>query len=150
MAEAGSTLTRHDVEAKIVKRCWEDEAFRKEFTADPAATFVKYLEIPAASLPKIVIHQEEPGFWHIVLQARPGNAKELSEEDLERVAGASLEAYQSLFIESANVLDAVAVHSVKAASGAAKSVALSAATVVTAAGAAIASVAVSIEKTVGW
>jgi hypothetical protein len=45
-------LTRHDLEAKIVKRCWEDEGFRKEFTADPAATFVKYLQVPASSLPK--------------------------------------------------------------------------------------------------
>jgi hypothetical protein len=87
MAEAGSTLSRHDLEAKIVKRCWEDEGFRKEFTADPAGAFVKYLQIPAVSLPRITVHQEALGSWHIVLPERTANTKELSEEDLERVAG---------------------------------------------------------------
>jgi hypothetical protein len=87
MAEAEPTRTRHDLEAKIVKRCWEDEGFRKEFSADPAAMFVKYLRIPVAGLPKVFVHQEEPGSWHIVLPAKPANANELSEEDLERVAG---------------------------------------------------------------
>jgi hypothetical protein len=87
MTEQASALSRHDLEAKIVKRCWEDEAFRRQFTSDPAGTFVKYLEVPAAHLPKISVHQEEPGSWHIVLQAKPARANELSEEDLEKVAG---------------------------------------------------------------
>jgi hypothetical protein len=87
MARESEGLVRHDLEAKIVKRCWEDEAFRKEFTADPAGAFVKYLQVPAVSVPKIVIHQEAPGSWHIVLPAKPANARELSEEELETVAG---------------------------------------------------------------
>jgi hypothetical protein len=89
MAEAESTPTRHDLEAKIVKRSWEDEAFRKEFTADPAGAFVKYLGVSAASLPTIVVHQEAPGSWDIVLPAKPANANELSGEDLEKIAGGS-------------------------------------------------------------
>jgi hypothetical protein len=84
---AEQTLTRHDLEAKIVKRCWENEGFRKEFTADPAGTFTKYLEVPAASLPKILVHEEEPGSWHIVLPSKPADAGTLSDADLERVAG---------------------------------------------------------------
>jgi hypothetical protein len=91
MAEAVPTLTRHDLEAKIVKRCWEDEAFRKEFTADPAGAFVKYLEVPRESLPQIVVHEEGAGSWHIVLPAKPGHASELSEADLEKVAGGSID-----------------------------------------------------------
>jgi hypothetical protein len=87
MTEQVPVLTRHDLEAKIVKRCWEDEGFRKEFTADPTGAFVKYLHIPAASLPMISIHQEMPGSWHIVLPAKPANPNELSEQDLEKVAG---------------------------------------------------------------
>jgi hypothetical protein len=86
MTEQAQPITRHDLEAKIVKRCWEDEGFRREFTANPAGAFLKYLEVPAASLPKIVVHEESPGAWHIVLPLRPANADELSEEDLERVA----------------------------------------------------------------
>jgi hypothetical protein len=87
MAEPAPALTRHDLEAKITKRCWEDEGFRNEFIADPAATFVKYLQVPAASLPKIVAHEEQPGSWHIVLPAKPSNVGELSEDELERIAG---------------------------------------------------------------
>jgi hypothetical protein len=87
MTEQAAALTRHDLEAKIVKRCWEDEEFRKEFTADPAGVFVKYLQVPSASMPKIAIHQETPGSWHIVLPAKPPHIDELTEKDLERVAG---------------------------------------------------------------
>ena len=87
MSEQAATLSRHDIEAKIVKRCWEDEAFHKEFTTDPVGTAVKYLEVPAASLPNIVVHEEPAGSWHIVLPAKPANVGELSEEDLEKVAG---------------------------------------------------------------
>jgi hypothetical protein len=87
MTGQATSLTRHDLEAKIVKRCWEDEGFRKEFIADPADAFVKYLKAPADSLPKIFIHQEEPGSWHIVLPAKPADTDELSEQDLEKVAG---------------------------------------------------------------
>jgi hypothetical protein len=87
MAEAVPALTRHDLEAKIVKRCWKDEEFRKEFLADPAGAFVTYLNVPLASLRKIVIHQEEPGSWHIVLPVKPASSGELSEEELEVVAG---------------------------------------------------------------
>jgi hypothetical protein len=83
-------LNRHDLEAKIVKRCWENEAFRKEFTADPAAAFVKYLKLPSSSLPEIFVHQETPSSWHIVLPAKPAGTSELSEAELERVAGASV------------------------------------------------------------
>jgi hypothetical protein len=91
MTEQTPKLTRHDLEAKIVKHCWEDEAFRKEFTVDPAGAFVKYLQVPAASVPRISVHQEEPGSWHIVLPVRPASANELSEADLEKMAGGAIE-----------------------------------------------------------
>jgi hypothetical protein len=87
MASQNSQLTRHDLEAKIVKHSWQDEAFRKEFIADPAGVFVKYLNVPAASLPKVVVNEEAAGSWHIVIPAKPKHANELSEQDLERVAG---------------------------------------------------------------
>ena len=89
MSEQAATLSRHDIEAKIVKRCWEDEAFHQEFAADPVGTAVKYLQVPAANLPNIVVHEEPAGSWHIVLAAKPADAGELSEEDLEKVAGGS-------------------------------------------------------------
>ncbi len=87
MTEQQSFLTRHDLEAKLVTRCWENEEFRQELISNPAATFAKYLEVPQDSLPKIVIHQEEAGSWQIVLPAKPVTTGELSDQDLERVSG---------------------------------------------------------------
>jgi hypothetical protein len=98
-----SSFSRHDFEAKIVKRSWEDEDFRREFTSDPAGAFVKYLNAPPASLPEITVHQEEPGSWHIVLPQKPLNANELSDQDLEKVAGGSTPACVASFVVSTAV-----------------------------------------------
>jgi len=79
--------SRADLEARIVKRCWTDEAFRRELLADPAACFVKYTGLSADKAPRIVVHEERDRDWHIVIPARPRQTGELSDEDLERVAG---------------------------------------------------------------
>jgi hypothetical protein len=95
MTEAVPILTRHDLEAKIVKHCWEDEVFHKEFTADPAATFTKHLQVPADKLPKILVHEETPGTWHIVLPVKPLGMSELPDEELGKIAGGTI-AYLSV------------------------------------------------------
>jgi hypothetical protein len=90
MAMESKEMSRHDLEAKIVKRCWEDEAFRREFLADPAAAFVKYLGVSPAGLPKISVHEEAAGSWHVVVPAKPADANasgELTDQDLEQIAG---------------------------------------------------------------
>jgi hypothetical protein len=87
MPEIDGTPSRHDLEAKIIKHCWDDPAFRAKFIADPKGTIVKYTGLAAANLPEIVVHEEEPGSWHIVLPAEPAGAQELSDADLEKVAG---------------------------------------------------------------
>ena len=84
---AEQPLTRHQLEAKIAKRCLADEAFRAEFIADPAACFTKFLGIPAANLPKIIVHDAAPGTWHIAVPPTPEPMRELSAEELEQVAG---------------------------------------------------------------
>jgi hypothetical protein len=108
MTKPASTLSRHDLEAKIVRHIWNDPEFRKEFVADPAGAFTKYLKIPATSLPKIVAHDEKPGTWHIVLPAKPTNAKELSEQDLEKVAGGATPSIIPTLILSAETITLVA------------------------------------------
>jgi hypothetical protein len=80
-------ITRHDLEAKIVQRSWEDEGFRKEFPADPTGSLSEHLQVPSANLPAITVHEEEPGSSHVVLPAKPANASALSDHDLERIAG---------------------------------------------------------------
>jgi hypothetical protein len=118
MAKTESTLSRHDLEAKIVKRCWEDAAFRKEFTADPAGAFVKYLKVPAGQMPKIVVYEETAGSWHIVLPPKPPNANELSEADLEKVAGGAIsQAVSAISRVAAPALSGGAVSGATVASG---------------------------------
>jgi hypothetical protein len=87
MPEAEVTPSRHDLEAKIIKHCWDDPAFREKFVADPKGTVAKYTGISAADLPEIVVHEEAAGTWHVVLPAKPADAQELSNADLEKVAG---------------------------------------------------------------
>jgi hypothetical protein len=101
MTEQSPALTRHDLEAKIVKRCWEDEEFRKDFTSDPAGVFAKYLNVPADDLPQVVVYQETAGSWHIVLPAKPANADELSEQDLEKVSGGTTPSLVAISIVTA-------------------------------------------------
>ena len=87
MAEIDETLSRHDLEAKIIKHSWDDPDFREKFIADPKGTVARYTGVSAADLPEIMVHEEAPGTWHIVLPAKPSGARELSNEDLEKVAG---------------------------------------------------------------
>jgi hypothetical protein len=87
MPEIEGTPSRHDLEAKIIKHCWDDPAFQEKFIADPKGTIAKYTGISAADLPEIVLHEEAAGTWHIVLPAKPAEAQELSNADLEKVAG---------------------------------------------------------------
>jgi lactobin A/cerein 7B family class IIb bacteriocin len=70
------TTSRHDLEAQIVRRCREDEAFRTEFTADPAAAFNKCLNISA-------------------------DMDELSERELEKVAGGATPTIAVMVVASA-------------------------------------------------
>lgn len=84
---APKPLTRRDLEAMIAKRAVQNEEFRAEFIADPAACFTKYLGIPPQNLPKFVVHEEAPGSWHIVLPPKPDPMRELSDEELEQVSG---------------------------------------------------------------
>jgi hypothetical protein len=90
MTEQASTLTRHDLEAKIVRRCWINEDFRKEFTFDPTGAAAKYLQVPAAKLPRIMVHEEPAGSWHIVIPSKRASGNEISEQDLEGIAGGSV------------------------------------------------------------
>ena len=102
-AATAGALSRADLEARIVKRCWTDEAFRRELLADPAACFVKYTGLPAEQAPNIVVHQESGADWHIVIPAKPRSADELSDADLERVAGGTAAVLVPIFTALASI-----------------------------------------------
>jgi hypothetical protein len=81
-------LTRKAIEAKIVARAWQDDAFRKKFIADPKGQFEEKLGTKLADTLTISVHEEDANSLHFVIPMKPaGDLTELSDQDLERVAG---------------------------------------------------------------
>ena len=82
-------LTTADLQARIARKMWADPAFEAEFMADPKAAFEKYLERKLPADLKIHAHYNTANELHFVVPKRTEAAlsDELSDEDLERVAG---------------------------------------------------------------
>jgi uncharacterized protein YbjQ (UPF0145 family) len=88
MAETTTPASVRDgAAATIARLAGESDAFRAALLADPAAALAKLTGVAAASLPRIVVHEEQPGTWHLVIPAKPAAAGELSEAELAKVAG---------------------------------------------------------------
>ena len=82
-----TTVTRAQMEAALVQKCWKEPAFLQGILHDPKRTIEKYT---GSSLPpqvKIVVHQEDASTLHLTIPAVPLTAGQLSDEELERVAG---------------------------------------------------------------
>ncbi len=80
-------LSRQEMESLIVQRAWKDDGFRNEFIADPKATIEKYSGQKLPAEYKVVAHAEDDKTVHFVIPPKPANTDELSDEDLEKVAG---------------------------------------------------------------
>jgi hypothetical protein len=87
--EAAGLLQRKQIEAMLIARCWEDEKFRKKLLADPRGTVAEAFgfELPASVTVKV--QEESPNALVLSLPAKPGPAGELSDVELEQVAGGS-------------------------------------------------------------
>ena len=81
------SLNRQEMESLIVQRAWKDQAFRDEFIADPKATIEKYSGQKLPAEVEVVALAEDDKTIHFVIPAKPADADELSDEDLEKVAG---------------------------------------------------------------
>jgi hypothetical protein len=89
MAEAAKAgpLTRRQIEEKIVALAWKDEDFRKAFLADPKKQFEERLGTKLPPGLRISAVAEDENHLHFVIPAKPANLGELSDEDLQKVAG---------------------------------------------------------------
>ena len=103
------TLSRWEMEALIVGRAWKDEAFRAEFTADPKATIEKYSGQKLPDELRIVALAEDDRTIHFVIPPKPANAEELSDEDLEKVAGGIDVVLTTMIVTAAVILTAGAI-----------------------------------------
>ena len=81
------TMSRQEMETLIVQRAWKDEAFRAEFLADAKGTIEKYSGQKLPAELNVVALAEDDKTIHFVIPAKPASADELSDQDLEKVAG---------------------------------------------------------------
>src|SRR5262249_33240465 len=84
---AAAPLTRKDVEAKIVALAWKDDDFRQKFLADPKGQFEEKLGSKLPASLKMTAHAEDENSLHFVIPMKPRAMSELSDEELEEVAG---------------------------------------------------------------
>jgi hypothetical protein len=78
--------TRRDMEADIIARALKDEGFARALRADPKAVIEREVgTLPAGIEVKVV--EETPDTLYLVLPAHPSPGRQLSDEELERVAG---------------------------------------------------------------
>jgi len=81
-------LTRRDIEARIVALAWQDDDFRRRFVADPKGQFEERLGTKLPGSLRMTVHEEDANSLHFVIPMKPkANAGELSDDDLEKVAG---------------------------------------------------------------
>ena len=84
---AAAPMTRRDIEAKIVALAWQDDDFRRKFVADPKGQFEERLGAKLPASLKMAVHEEDANSLHFVIPMRPAAISELSDEELEKVAG---------------------------------------------------------------
>lgn len=98
-------MSRAEIEQKIVALAWTDDAFRRAFLADPKGEFERRLgrKLPAGLV--VSAHEEDVDKLHFVIPVAPKGITELSDTDLERVAG-GVDVVSTLLISAAGVLAA--------------------------------------------
>ncbi len=98
---ASAATARLDLEAALVKKCWQEPEFRNQVIADPKGMFEKATGQKLPDNLKIFIHEEDRNTVHLSIPPAPKDMSELSDEELERVAGGTEIALGTLLIMSA-------------------------------------------------
>ena len=86
-AGAAPSMTKRDLEVALVEKCWKDPEFKKQVLADPKGMLELHIGQKLPGDLKIFVHEENAETLHFSLPPAPTNATELSDEDLEKVAG---------------------------------------------------------------
>jgi hypothetical protein len=79
-------MTKKELEQKLAIKAWQDESFKQELLNNPKLT----LEKEGINLPddiEIKVVEEKPSLVYIVLPINPAGSSELSESELEAIAG---------------------------------------------------------------
>ena len=79
--------SHRDLETALIEKCWRDPEFKKEVLKDPKGMLESHIGQKLPTNLKIFIHEEDANTLHFSLPPAPSNSAELSDEDLEKVAG---------------------------------------------------------------
>jgi hypothetical protein len=79
--------TRRDLETALIERCWKDPEFKKTVLSDPKGMLERHTGQKLPAQVKIFVHEEDANTLHFSIPPAPGNLSELSDADLEQVAG---------------------------------------------------------------
>jgi hypothetical protein len=86
MAET-QTISRRDIETQLIEKCWKDPEFKKQVVANPKAMLEQHLGQKLPEQVKIFIYEEDASHIHFSIPPTPLNVTELSDAELEKVAG---------------------------------------------------------------
>jgi hypothetical protein len=80
-------VTRRDLETALIGKCWKDSEFKKAILSDPKGMLEHHIGQKLPTQVKILIHEEDANTLHFSIPPAPSNLTELSDDDLEKVAG---------------------------------------------------------------
>jgi len=84
---ASPAAARLELETALIKKCWQDPVFQKEVVADPKGMWEKATSQKLPDNVKIFIHEEDHNTIHLSIPPAPSKVGELSDAELEQVAG---------------------------------------------------------------
>jgi hypothetical protein len=84
---ARSLQVKHDLETRLIEKCWKDPEFQKQVVANPKGILETLLGRQLPQRIQIFIHEDDQNTMHLSIPPAPTNSIELSDEDLERIAG---------------------------------------------------------------
>jgi len=82
-----AAFTRRDLEIVLIEKCWKDPEFKRAVVSDPKGMLERHTGGPVPPQVKIFIHEEDANTLHLSIPPAPGNVAELSDDELEKVAG---------------------------------------------------------------
>ncbi|VEP15569.1 conserved hypothetical protein [Hyella patelloides LEGE 07179] len=89
MNEQTPKRSRNEIEAHLVAQAWKDETFKQKLLANPKVVIEREFGVQLPETLNVRVMAEDADTLYITLPAPPPNVNEdeLSEEDLEAVAG---------------------------------------------------------------
>ena len=81
------TPTRRELETALIEKCWKDPEFKKAVVSDAKGMLERQMGQKLPPQVRIFVHEEDANTLHLTIPPAPANVTELSDADLENVAG---------------------------------------------------------------